>query len=107
MVILGWSFFLFLVYKTAGAKIENKVYDPFEILGLSAVSVIFTVISGWGSNWDSLFWGFMCGCDWRESSELGEARLGDGLLQKGMEVDVDDTAGRLPSPPSFDIGTKR
>ena len=27
-----------MAYKTAGAKLDNKVYDPFEILGLSAVS---------------------------------------------------------------------
>jgi hypothetical protein len=40
-LVLGWSFFAFLAYKTAGAKIENKVYDPFEILGLSTVSVHF------------------------------------------------------------------
>jgi translocation protein SEC63 len=45
VVVLGWSFMVFLVYKTAGAKIENKVYDPFEILGLSAVSIhIFSVV---------------------------------------------------------------
>jgi len=33
------------VYKTAGAKIENKVYDPFEILGLSAVSIHIFLLS--------------------------------------------------------------
>jgi hypothetical protein len=36
---------VFLVYKTAGAKIENKVYDPFEILGLSAVSIHILLLS--------------------------------------------------------------
>lgn len=37
-LIAGWSLFAFLCYKVAGATIENKVYNPFEILGISAVS---------------------------------------------------------------------
>jgi translocation protein SEC63 len=37
-LIAGWSLFIYLSYKVAGAKIENKVYDPFEVLGLRAVS---------------------------------------------------------------------
>ncbi|KII96122.1 hypothetical protein PLICRDRAFT_170703 [Plicaturopsis crispa FD-325 SS-3] len=34
--LAGWSFFGFIAYKVAGAKNENKLYDPFEILGLSS-----------------------------------------------------------------------
>lgn len=34
-LIIGWSVFAFLCYKVAGAKVEGKVYDPFEILGIS------------------------------------------------------------------------
>ncbi|KAJ7623440.1 Sec63 Brl domain-containing protein [Roridomyces roridus] len=34
-VIVGWSFFAFLCWKVAGAKSDGKVYDPFEILGIS------------------------------------------------------------------------
>lgn len=30
--------FTYLSYKVAGAKIDNQVYDPFEILGLRSVS---------------------------------------------------------------------
>jgi translocation protein SEC63 len=35
-IIAGWSLFAFLSYKVANAKNDNKVYDPFEVLGLSA-----------------------------------------------------------------------
>ncbi|KAJ7746903.1 Sec63 Brl domain-containing protein [Mycena maculata] len=35
-VIVGWSAFAYLCWKVAGAKMDNKVYDPFEILGISA-----------------------------------------------------------------------
>ncbi|KAF7969129.1 hypothetical protein HWV62_28248 [Athelia sp. TMB] len=34
-IILGWALFGYLTYKTANAKIDNKIYDPFEILGLA------------------------------------------------------------------------
>ncbi|KAF7317954.1 J domain-containing protein [Mycena kentingensis (nom. inval.)] len=34
-VIAGWSVFAFLCWKVAGATMDNKVYDPFEILGIS------------------------------------------------------------------------
>ncbi|KAJ3852121.1 Sec63 Brl domain-containing protein [Lentinula lateritia] len=34
-IIGGWAVFAFLSYKVANAKMDNKVYDPFEILGLS------------------------------------------------------------------------
>jgi translocation protein SEC63 len=35
-IIAGWILFAYISYKVAGAKIENKVYDPFEVLGLRA-----------------------------------------------------------------------
>ncbi|KAJ6591853.1 Sec63 Brl domain-containing protein [Mycena vulgaris] len=35
-VIVGWSAFAYLCWKVAGAKLDNQVYDPFEILGISA-----------------------------------------------------------------------
>ncbi|KAF8890379.1 Sec63 Brl domain-containing protein [Infundibulicybe gibba] len=37
-LVVGWSFFVFLCYRAAGAKLDNKVYNPFEILGLSSGS---------------------------------------------------------------------
>ena len=36
MTAAGWSLLIYLVYKTAKASAENKVYDPFEVLGLTA-----------------------------------------------------------------------
>ena len=33
-VIVGWFIFALLCWKVAGAKLDNKVYDPFEILGI-------------------------------------------------------------------------
>ncbi|EED84394.1 predicted protein [Postia placenta Mad-698-R] len=33
-VIVGWTAVAFLAYKVATTEVENKVYDPFEILGL-------------------------------------------------------------------------
>ncbi|KAJ7460592.1 translocation protein sec63 [Mycena latifolia] len=35
-VIVGWSAFAYLCWKVAGAKMENQVYNPFEILGIEA-----------------------------------------------------------------------
>ncbi|KXN80902.1 Translocation protein sec63 [Leucoagaricus sp. SymC.cos] len=35
-LIAGWSLFAFLCYKVAGATVEGQVYNPFEILGISA-----------------------------------------------------------------------
>ncbi|KAJ7695116.1 Sec63 Brl domain-containing protein [Mycena rosella] len=35
-VVAGWSALAYLCWKVAGAKMDNKVYDPFEILGISA-----------------------------------------------------------------------
>ena len=57
IVILGWSLFAFITYKTAGAKMENVVYDPFEILGLSAVSIYsrsFSFVYGRRDEWHVL-----------------------------------------------------
>ena len=34
LLVLGWSLFAYVAYKVANAKIDNKVYDPFEILGI-------------------------------------------------------------------------
>ncbi|KAJ7173811.1 translocation protein sec63 [Mycena filopes] len=34
-VIAGWSAFAYLCWKVAGAKMDNQVYNPFEILGIS------------------------------------------------------------------------
>ncbi|KAJ6581236.1 Sec63 Brl domain-containing protein [Mycena capillaripes] len=34
-VIVGWSTFAYFCWKVAGAKMDNKVYNPFEILGIS------------------------------------------------------------------------
>jgi translocation protein SEC63 len=39
-LIAGWSLFAFLCYKVAGVTSEGQVYDPFEILGISAVSLL-------------------------------------------------------------------
>ncbi|KAK7051395.1 secretory subunit [Paramarasmius palmivorus] len=35
-VLSGWTLLAFLVYKVAGAKYDNKIYDPFEILGIKS-----------------------------------------------------------------------
>ncbi|KAI0092659.1 DnaJ-domain-containing protein [Irpex rosettiformis] len=34
LLVVGWSIFGFLAYKATTAKIENKVYNPFEILDI-------------------------------------------------------------------------
>ncbi|KAJ7743136.1 translocation protein sec63 [Mycena metata] len=34
-VIAGWSAFAYLSWKVAGAKMDNQVYNPFEILGIN------------------------------------------------------------------------
>ena len=39
-IISGWVAVAFLSYKAAHTDLENKVYDPFEILGISAVCII-------------------------------------------------------------------
>ena len=40
----GWALVAFLVYKVVTTEVENKVYDPFEILGLRTVRSV-TVMS--------------------------------------------------------------
>ncbi|KAJ6485922.1 Sec63 Brl domain-containing protein [Mycena sanguinolenta] len=35
-VIVGWITFAYLCWKVAGAKSDNQVYNPFEILGISS-----------------------------------------------------------------------
>ncbi len=35
VLALGWSLFFFLVHRVANAANDSKVYDPFEILGIS------------------------------------------------------------------------
>jgi translocation protein SEC63 len=37
-IILGWVAFSLLAYKVSTTKIDNKIYDPFEILGIKSVS---------------------------------------------------------------------
>lgn len=37
ILLLGWSSFVFLVNRVRNAENDNKVYDPYEILGISAV----------------------------------------------------------------------
>ncbi|KAK2464479.1 hypothetical protein APHAL10511_003458 [Amanita phalloides] len=34
-LLLGWSLLAFVSYRVVGAVVENKVYDPFEILGIN------------------------------------------------------------------------
>lgn len=34
IVLVGWSLVAFLIYKIATTEVENKIYDPFEILGI-------------------------------------------------------------------------
>jgi hypothetical protein len=36
-IIVGWSIFAFLAYNASTNAVENKIYDPFEILGLRSV----------------------------------------------------------------------
>ena len=33
----GWALAGFLAYKVVSTEVENKVYDPFEVLGLRTV----------------------------------------------------------------------
>ena len=47
-IILGWAVFGLLAYKVTTTKIDNKIYDPFEILGIKDVSLGYqTGISHW------------------------------------------------------------
>ncbi|CCM05893.1 uncharacterized protein FIBRA_08131 [Fibroporia radiculosa] len=36
ILMAGWALVAFLVYKVSTTEVENKVYDPFEILGLGS-----------------------------------------------------------------------
>ena len=38
-IILGWVIFTLLAYKVATTKVDNKIYDPFEILGIKSVRI--------------------------------------------------------------------
>jgi hypothetical protein len=38
-ILLGWAAFGLLAYKVSTTKIDNKIYDPFEILGIKSVSL--------------------------------------------------------------------
>jgi translocation protein SEC63 len=38
LLVIGWSLFGYISYKVANAKLDNTVYDPFEILGIRLVS---------------------------------------------------------------------
>lgn len=37
ILVSGWSLFAFLCWKVSNAKTDNKLYNPFEILGISEV----------------------------------------------------------------------
>jgi hypothetical protein len=39
LIVLGWVVFSLLAYKATTTKIDNKIYDPFEILGIKSVSL--------------------------------------------------------------------
>jgi translocation protein SEC63 len=39
-LIMGWSLFGYVSYKVANASLDNKIYDPFEILGIRMVSLV-------------------------------------------------------------------
>lgn len=39
----GWALAAFLVYKVLTTEVENKVYDPFEVLGLRSVRSAHTL----------------------------------------------------------------
>ncbi|KAI0637606.1 DnaJ-domain-containing protein [Trametes polyzona] len=40
IIIGGWSIVAFLVYKVVNSDTQNKVYDPFEILGISTSATV-------------------------------------------------------------------
>lgn len=42
-LLVGWTLFGFVAYKVATTEVLNKVYDPFEILGLKSVRHFFFV----------------------------------------------------------------
>ena len=50
-VVLGWSLFGYMVYLIATTKPGiSKLWDPYEILGLSTVCVMFLQNSRWNTN---------------------------------------------------------
>jgi hypothetical protein len=46
-IILGWVAFSLLAYKVSTTNIDNKIYDPFEILGIKSVSLRGLTICFW------------------------------------------------------------
>ncbi|CDO70306.1 hypothetical protein BN946_scf184370.g7 [Trametes cinnabarina] len=40
IIIVGWSVVAFLIYKVKQSAVENKIYDPFEILGISTSATV-------------------------------------------------------------------
>lgn len=40
VLLIGWSVVAFLVSRVRNAESDNKVYDPYEILGISAVRAV-------------------------------------------------------------------
>ena len=38
ILLIGWSIAAFFAYKISTTENVNKIYDPFEILGISTVS---------------------------------------------------------------------
>ena len=45
ILLVGWSIAAFFAYKISKTENVNKVYDPFEILGISTVSHVMTLHS--------------------------------------------------------------
>lgn len=45
LLVIGWSLFGYISYKVANATLDNKVYDPFEILGIRTVSPGFPLLT--------------------------------------------------------------
>lgn len=39
IILVGWSVIGFLIYKVKQSAVENKIYDPFEILGISTARI--------------------------------------------------------------------
>lgn len=40
ILAIGWALFAWVAYKVSTAEIENKVYNPFEILDIKNVSTV-------------------------------------------------------------------
>lgn len=39
-LVVGWSLFAFVSYRVSQLKVEYKVYNPFEILGIKSVCLM-------------------------------------------------------------------